>query len=162
VIRLDKTGEYGLLTRDQSWATNVILFDKTGQEVRNYPGGFMNGVDDPTGEPGEDGKSTAEVGFNGDGGLVLANTQGKRLWQKAESNVWHVETLDIKRDGHREMLHTNARGELVVRSASGEVVAQSHISGGPWRTLPGPQHDVWRICGQAANRMCRFSLVYSP
>src|SRR2546430_6503553 len=123
----------------------------------------MNGVDDPTGEPGEDGKSTAEVGFNGDGGLVLANTQGKRLWQKAESNVWHVETLDIKRDGHREMLHTNARGELVVRSASGEVVAQRHLSGGPWRTLPAPQHDVWRICADRLLIGCAGSVwVYSP
>ena len=87
VMRLDKTGEYGFLTRDQSWATNVILFDKTGQEVWNYPGGFMNGVDDSTaGEPGEDGKSTAVVGFNGGGGLVLVNAQGTKLWQKVESN----------------------------------------------------------------------------
>jgi len=148
VIRLDRTGEYGFLTRDQSWATNVILFDKTGQEVWNYPGGFMNGVDDSTaGEPGEDGKSTAVVGFNGGGGLVLVNAQGTKLWQKAESNVWHVETLDIKRDGHREILHTNARGELVVRSASGEVVAHylpgyyiSYFSLTRWGNEPQPTH----------------------
>ena len=90
-VQLDAGGDYGFLTRDQSWAVNVILFDKSGQEVWNYPGGSMNGVDDSTvGEVGPDGKSTVVVGFNGGGGLILVNSQGKKIWQKPESNVWHV------------------------------------------------------------------------
>jgi hypothetical protein len=116
-VQLDAGGDYGFLTRDQSWAVNVILFDKSGQEVWNYPG-ELSGVDDSTvAEVGPDGKSTVVVGFNGGGGLILINSQGKKIWQKPESNVWHVETLDIKGDGHREMLHSNARGELLVRNA---------------------------------------------
>jgi hypothetical protein len=147
-VQLDAGGDYGFLTRDQSWAANVILFDKLGQEVWNYSGGVMNGVDDSTvGEVGENGKSTVVVGFNGGGGLVLVNSQGKKIWQRPESNVWHVETLDIKGDGHREILHTNARGELLVRNATGEVIAHylpgyyvSHFSLTRWGNEPQPAH----------------------
>ena len=148
-VQLDEGGDYGFLTRDQSWAVNVILFDKSGREVWNYPGGAMNGgVDDSTvGEVGPDGKSTVVVGFNGGGGLVLVNSQGKKVWEKPESNVWHVETLDIKRDGHREILNTNAGGQLLVRNATGEVLAQylpgyyvSHFSLTRWGNESQPTH----------------------
>ena len=147
-VQLDAGGDYGFLTRDQSWAVNVILFDKSGQEVWNYPGGVMNGVDDSTvGEVGSDGKSTVVVGFNGGGGLILVNSQGKKIWHKPESNVWHVETLDIKGDGHREILHSNARGELLVRNATGEVIAHylpgyyvSHFSLTRWGNESQPTH----------------------
>jgi len=146
-VQLDAGGDYGFLTRDQSWAVNVVLFDKSGREVWNYPGG-LNGVDDSTvGEVGTDGKSTVVVGFNGGGGLVLVNSQGKKIWEKPESNVWHVETLDIKGDGHREILNTNAGGQLLVRNATGEVIAQylpgyyvSHFSLTRWGNESQPTH----------------------
>jgi hypothetical protein len=146
-VQLDAGGDYGFLTRDQSWAVNVVLFDKSGHEVWDYPGG-VNGVDDSTvGEVGPDGKSTVVVGFNGGAGLILVNSQGKKIWQKPESNVWHVETLDIKGDGHREILHTNARGELLVRNATGEVIANylpghyvSHFSLTRWGNESQPTH----------------------
>jgi hypothetical protein len=148
VVQLDAGDDYGFLNRDQSWASNVILFDKSGQELWNYPSGVMNGVDDSTvGEVGPDRKSTVVVGFNGGGGLILVNSQGKRIWRKPELNVWHVETLDIKSDGHREILHTNARGELLVRDATGEVIAHylpgyyvSHFSLTRWGNEPQPTH----------------------
>jgi hypothetical protein len=147
-VLLDAAGDYGFLTRDQTWAEDVILFDKSGQEVWNYAGGVMNGVDDSTvGEVGPDRKSTVVVGFNGGGGLVFVDSQGKKIWQKPESNVWHVETLDIKGDGHREILHSNARGELLVRNATGEVIAHylpgyyvSHFSLTRWGDEPQPTH----------------------
>ncbi len=147
-VQLDAGGDYGFLTRDQSWAVNVILFDKSGQELWNYRGGVMTGVDDSTvGEVGPDGKSTVVVGFNGDGGLMLVNSQGKKIWQKPDNNVWHVETLDIKGDGHREILHTNARGELLVCNRAGEVIAHylpgyyvSHFSLTRWGDELQPTH----------------------
>jgi hypothetical protein len=124
-VKLDAGGDFGFLTRDQSWASDVILLDDAGQEVWKYPDGVLDGVDDSTaGELGPDGKLTVVVGFNGGGGIVLLNSQGKKIWQKPEGNVWHVETLDIKRDGHREILHTNARGQLLVRDANGEILTQ--------------------------------------
>lgn len=148
VVQLDTNGDYGFLTRDQSWAVDVILFDKSGNEVWKYPVGIMNGVDDSTvGEVGEDGESTFVVGFNGGSGLVAVNSNGKKIWQKPESNVWHVETLDIKGDGHREIVHTNARGELLVRAATGEVIAHylpgyyvSHFSLTRWADEIQPTH----------------------
>lgn len=148
VVRLDTSGDYGFLTRDQSWAVDAILFDKSGKEVWKYPGGVMNGVDDSTaGEVGEDRESTFVIGFNGRGGLVAVNSNGKKIWQKPEGNVWHIETLDIKGDGQREILHTNARGELLVRTETGEAIAHylpgyyvSYFSLTRWANETQPTH----------------------
>jgi len=124
VTKLDAGGEYGFLTRDESWAVSAILFDKQGQERWSYPGGVLEGVDDSVGG-GLDSKGNLQVvvGFNGGGGVVLVDSEGKKIWQKADRNVWHVETLDIDEDGRKEILHTNARGQLLVRDARGEIVA---------------------------------------
>lgn len=123
-VRLDASGDYGFLTRDQSWAVDVVLFDKTGQERWSYPGGVLTGIDDSVmGDLGGDGNSKVVIGFNGNGGLVVLDGDGKKLWKKGEGNVWHVETLDIRGDGRREILHSNAQGQLLVREASGEVIA---------------------------------------
>ena len=143
-VQLDAEGDYGFLTRDQSWAVDVILFDKSGQEVWNYSGGIDDSI---VGEVDDNGKSTVVVGLNGGGGLVLVNSQGKKIWRKPEGNVWHVETLDIKGDGHREIVHTNAGGELLVRNATGEVIAHylpgyyvSHFSLTRWGNELEPTH----------------------
>lgn len=124
VTKLDASGEYGFLTRDESWAVGAILFDKQGQERWSYPGGVLKGVDDSVGG-GFDGKGNLQVviGFNGRGGVVLVDGEGKKVWQKPDTNVWHVETLDINEDGRIEILHSNAGGQLLVRDAGGEIVA---------------------------------------
>jgi hypothetical protein len=71
-----------------------------------------------------DGKLSVVIGYNGGGGLALFDAQGKRLWKKQERNVWHVEMLDTNGDGHEQILHSNARGQLLVRDANGDVIAQ--------------------------------------
>ena len=122
--RLDADGEYGFLTRDQSWAEDVILFDKQGQERWSYAGGFLNGIDDSVGGVwGDRGSLQVVIGFNGGGGIILVDNEGKKIWQKADANVWHVEILDVHGDGQKEILHSNAGGQLLVRDASGEIVA---------------------------------------
>jgi hypothetical protein len=128
VARLGSSGEYGYLTRDESWAVPATLFDKAGHvswsSVKNWPG-----VDDSV--PGnllEDGSLSVVMGLNGGGGLVLLDSRGQRLWKKEEHNVWHVETLDTNGDGHEEILHSNAKGQLIVRNANGDVIAQ-YLSG---------------------------------
>lgn len=134
ITRLDASGEYGFLTRDESWATDVTLFDKQGQELWSYKGG-IRGIDDSVG--GDlDGKGNLQVviGFNGGGGVALVDGKGKEIWQKTDTNVWHVETLDINGDGREEILHSNARGQLLVRNARGEIIA---------RYLP--DHYVWHF-----------------
>jgi hypothetical protein len=124
VARLGPSGAYGYLTRDESWAVPTTLFDKDGhvswRSEENLPG-----VDDSV--PADlygDGKLSVVIGFNGNGGLALFDEQGKRLWKKEEHNVWHVETLDIDGDGREEILHSNAKGELLVRNGSGDRIAQ--------------------------------------
>ena len=123
VVRIDATGGYGYLTRDESWAVPATLFDKEGQvrwRSKSWPG-----IDDSvSGDVNGDGKLSVVIGFNGGGGLLLLDGQGKELWKKEESNVWHVETLDTNGDGREEILHSNAKGELLVRNGNGDVIAR--------------------------------------
>jgi hypothetical protein len=82
-VRLDEAGDYGYLTRDQSWAVDATLFDKTGQEIWNYLGGLLKGIDDSVmGNVSDDGKSKVVIGFNAAGGLVLADVEGKKFGKK--------------------------------------------------------------------------------
>ena len=121
LISLDHAGDYGFLTRDQSWAEDVVLFDRSGRQMWSYSN-RPPGIDDASvAEAGENGKSTFVVGLNGRGGIVLLDSQGKEIWRKSEANVWHVESLDVDGDGRREILHSNARGELLVRNMNGDV-----------------------------------------
>ncbi len=124
VARTSASGEYGYLTRDESWSTPAMLFDKEGR-VSWRSEGTLAGVDDSV--PADlfgDGKLSVVIGFNGWGGIALFDGQGKRLWKKQEWNVWHVETLDTNGDGREEILHSNAKGQLLVRNANGDVIAQ--------------------------------------
>lgn len=147
VARLDANGDYGFLTRDQSWAVGVTLLDKRGQKLWSYDG--LPGIDDSaSGDVLGEGKSQVVIGFNGRGGLFLMNSDGKKIWQKTEANVWHVETLDIKGDGRREILHSNAQGQLLVRDAGGDVIARylpdhyaSHFALTRW----GPESQATHI-----------------
>jgi len=124
VARMSQSGEYGYLTRHESWAVPAMLFDKEGR-VSWRSEGTWPGVDDSV--PGDlygDGKLSVVIGFNGGGGVALFDVQGKRLWKKEERNVWHVETLDTNGDGREEILHSNAKGQLLVRNPNGDVIAQ--------------------------------------
>jgi hypothetical protein len=123
VARTAPTGEYGYLTRDESWADPATLFDKEGRVSWRSSGTWSNVDDSAPGDVLGDGKLTVVIGFNGIGGLALLDGQGKRLWKKEEANVWHVETLDTNDDGRDEILHTNAKGQLLVRNENGDVIA---------------------------------------
>jgi hypothetical protein len=123
LARVDATGEYGYLTRDESWAAPATLFDKEGQVSWRSKG--WSGIDDSV--PGNvtgDGKLSIVIGLNGGEGIVLLDGQGNELWKKEEGNVWHVETLDTNGDGREEILHSNAMGQLIVRSGKGDVIAR--------------------------------------
>jgi|SRR5208282_2010777 hypothetical protein len=145
VARIDATGEYGYLTRDESWAVPATLFDKEGQVV--WRSKSSSGVDDSvSGDVTGDGKLSVVIGFNG-GGIVLLDGQGKELWKREESNVWHVETLDTNGDGREEILHSNAKGQLIVRNGNGDVIARylpnfyvSHFALTRWGQEARPSH----------------------
>lgn len=124
VARIDSTGNYGYLTRDESWAVPVTLFDKEGNVSWRSEGTWQGVNDSAPGDLYGDGKLSVVIGFNGRGGLALFDGQGKRLWKKEESNVWHVELLDTTGDGHEEILHSNGKGQLLVRNENGDVTAE--------------------------------------
>jgi hypothetical protein len=124
LARISPTGEYGYLTRDESWAVPATLFDKEGN-VSWRSNGTWPGVDDSA--PGDvhgDGKLSVVIGFNAGGGVALLDERGKQLWNKNDTNVWHVEMFDANGDGREEILHSNARGQLLVRDGNGAVIAQ--------------------------------------
>lgn len=148
VMQTDASGEYAYLSRDQSWASDVVLFDKFGQEKWSYSGPVLTGIDDSaSGDLGGEGKPDVVVGLNGGGGIVLLDKDGKRLWRKPEGNVWHVEMLDTAGDGRKRILHSNAEGQLLVRNAAGDVIAKylsgtyvSHFSLVRWNGESQPTH----------------------
>jgi hypothetical protein len=147
VARIDPTGEYAYLTRDESWAVPATLFNKEGavtwRSKDNWPG-----VDDSAaGDVFGNGKVSVVIGFNGSGGIALLDGEGKTLWRKEEANVWHVEMLDTNGDGREQILHSNAKGQLLVRNGSGDVVAQylpsfyvSHFALTRWGNEARPSH----------------------
>jgi hypothetical protein len=124
VARLDRAGDYGDLTRDESWAVPVTLFDKEGH-VLWRSGDRWLGVDDSvSGDFNGDGELSVAVGLNGSGGLVLLNGRGKQIWKRPEGNVWQVAALDTNGDGRDEIVHSNSRGQLLVRNGNGDIRAR--------------------------------------
>ena len=62
------------------------------------------------------GSEAVIVGLNGDGGVTAVfNSPGKKLWQQPDGNVWHVEIATPDNGSDAMILHTNARGQLVLR-----------------------------------------------
>jgi hypothetical protein len=149
VARIDSSGNYGYLTRDESWACPVTFFDREGR-VTWRSGGASQGVDDSvSGDVGGDGQLSVAVGFNGSSGVSLLDGQGRTQWTKEDANVWHVEMLDINGDRHDKILHSNAKGQLLVRNENGEVIAHylpdyyvSHFSLARWGDETRPTHIV--------------------
>lgn len=148
IVRLDPSGAYGYLTREESWSRAATLLDKEGHEIWHSDGGSWPGIDDSAaGDVDGKGKPSIVVGYNGAGGVALFDLQGNRLWKKLEANVWHVETLDTNGDGRAEILHSNAGGQLVVRNASGDVIGRylsgvyvSHFAVTLWGDEQQPTH----------------------
>jgi hypothetical protein len=159
VSRLDARGNYGFLTRDQSWSTSVILFDRAGQESWSYGGMSLSGFDDATsGDLEGNGKMEVVAGLNGGGGLVLLDDAGRIIWRRPEGNVWHVEILDTTETGQGQILHSNAAGQLLVRNAKGEVIKQylpghyvSDFSLTLWGGEPQAKHILAPSQGDAGN-----------
>ena len=107
------------------------------------------------------------IGFNGGGGVALLDGQGKTLWKKDDTNVWHLEMLDTNGDGRDEILHSNAKGQLLVRSGNGDVAAQylpglyvSHFVLTRWGQEAKPSHILVPV-SESSDGCCKptFALL---
>lgn len=117
-------GEEPFFLNRGSWSEPTIFLDPSGRELWNYNETF--GVDDAAaGDLAGDGKIEVAIGMNGPKGIVLLDSNGKRIWSKPDNNVWHVEILPGNAGHPGRILHSNARGSLIVRDADGNIL-ESH------------------------------------
>ena len=114
-------GNGGFLCRG-AWASDAVLFDHDGKTVWSYSG--QDGIDDAV---PADFRSTAGgvvVGLNGGGGIRFLDSEGKEVWKQDDGNVWHVEVASRDGNSERVIVHSNARGQLTLRDASGNVLSR--------------------------------------
>jgi hypothetical protein len=69
-----------------------------------------------------DGRIEFVVGFNGSEGIHLVDMYGNNIWRQPDKNVWHIEIIDIEDDGIKEIVHSNALGEIVIRDVQGNIL----------------------------------------
>jgi hypothetical protein len=123
IVHLNGPSNIGYISRG-SWANRPYLMDGSGKQKWIYNGGSM-GVDDmAAGDLYGDGNIEYVVGFNGGGGVHLLNADGNKVWSQPDSNVWHVEIVDIDGDGHPKIVHSNAAGEITIRGPDGRVLSK--------------------------------------
>lgn len=142
-INYDGTWEY--VNRGGGWQP-VSLYDNKGQILWSYePSDSPN--DMAVGDIDEDGKLDFVVGCNGGGGIQLLDQEGNVKWRQKDSNVWHVEMLDINGDGKLEIVHSNAKGLIKYRDVNGNVIGSintlkyfSYFSLCKWPTIEGSSH----------------------
>lgn len=167
VARLDSTGTYGFLTRDESWSAPATLFDNQGQVSWQSPGRWPGVDDSASGSLSGDGKLSVVIGLNARGGISLLDSKGRKIWTKKEANVWHVEMLDTTGDGRERIVHSNARGQLLVRDGNGDVVARyfpgyyiSHFALTRWGEESKPSHLLVPV-SERQNGCCKPYMIVS-
>jgi hypothetical protein len=113
----DFPGQIRFIDRGGGWqpvsafnAQGVRLWEhgRTGAAPNSLAGGVMGTNQQPE----------FVVGYNGGGGLAILDQTGSVIRRCRGSNIWHVELLDTNADGLSEIVHSNAGGELVIRSSN--------------------------------------------
>jgi hypothetical protein len=117
-------GPYYLCRGD--WIEDPRLLNSSGELMWSLgiPG---DGVNDSAG--GDLGDSLAvAVGYNGGTGVRLVDPirlGGNELWsQRDDGNIWHIEIASSEKYPDVFIVHSNARGELVIRNKNGVVLSR--------------------------------------
>jgi hypothetical protein len=115
---LSRRGTLGLGKRGPSF------MDHAGEIIWKYAGQGDSIDDTAVGDLKGDGKLAFVAGFNGGAGIHLLDQAGKKIWEKPDSNVWHVEMVDANDDGALEIVHSNASLQLTVRNRQGDIISR--------------------------------------
>ena len=126
IVFTNKDAIYGFINRG-NYNCDAAFFDSTGKVVWTYRGN-TSVYDMTAGDIEGDGTVEFVVGFSGDSGIHLLDSNGKKKWEESDKNVWHVELVDIDSDGILEVLHTNADGEIVLRDREGKIISKTKSS----------------------------------
>jgi hypothetical protein len=67
------------------------------------------------------------AGNAGDRGIELLNKDGHKQWQMEDGNVWHVEIANVGGSGARQIIHSNVRGDVIVRDSHGDITSTTDL-----------------------------------
>jgi len=94
----------------------VAVFDREGAPLwRHGPAGSApNSL--AAGDMDGDGEPEIIVVYNGSGGIARLDRNGEPVSMGSGKNLWHVELIDSDGDGVEEIVHSDVKGRLIVRS----------------------------------------------
>jgi hypothetical protein len=111
------TGDLNFLNRGGGWGP-VSLYSSKGELLWSYglngPSPYDMIADDIDG----DGNLKFVIGTGKN--IFMVNYKHEVVWEQPESNVWHIEILDVDNDGKKEIVHSNAQGGLIIRDKDGK------------------------------------------
>jgi len=107
-----------------SWIQSAQLSSVDGKTLWSYGGNGL-GVDDAVVANFGGNETDYVVGFNGDGGVHLLDSTGKRVWRYGDGNVWHVEVVNDGVHPEPVIVHSNGRGVLTIRDKNGKVLQRN-------------------------------------
>jgi hypothetical protein len=139
---LDDDGEPEFVTFG-SWGHAVSAIDDDGRDLWTYAGPDTGTDDVWVTDLDGDGRDEVIIGYNGGGGLHVADSNGETRWSRTDlGNCWHVCGGDADGDGKAEVLSTDARGSVYVFAADGtprSVLAATAYANMVRVTRPSPE-----------------------
>ncbi len=133
-----------------SWKIPPSLFDHQGKQIWS-PNKVRGGVNDSCAvDINNDGNLEFLIAYNGKKGIDLLDHEGDLIWKKDASNVWKIAVTDSAGRNDMRILHSNARGELIMRDKNGSVIRRTKadnrinfFSLTPWPEKNSPDHVVF-------------------
>jgi hypothetical protein len=121
IVDVDGDDKPEYLNLGGAWQA-VSLSDSMGRPRWVYPakdspiGTTVNSLS--YGDLDRDGVYDFVVGMNAGDGLHLLDQQGRQTLAAEDTNVWHVEIIDGLKDTEPIIVHSNASGDIVIRSTT--------------------------------------------